>query len=71
MESIGGWIFFSVAILSGASLFAQYQYYEFKNQERKECQTEVKASDLQKLQKEFSEYKSKVDALVVRSGFKP
>jgi hypothetical protein len=60
----------TVAMIVVGGLFLQYNYFAFLERQRKHIDEELEASKVESLRAELTEYKKKVDALVMRAGFK-
>lgn len=64
------WALFSVFILVIGALCFQYNHYAFIERQKTLDKSLSTIGELEKLQKEFTEYKKKVDALSLKAGFK-
>lgn len=60
----------TVALLSGAFLYAQDRHYRFKTQSQAQAGASMQSDQLEKTLRDFEEYKKRVDALTLRAGFK-
>jgi hypothetical protein len=63
-------VIFSVALLMIGLIILQYQHYAFVERQKSLDKVIHGSGEIDKLRKEFDDYKKRVDALTLKAGFK-